>query len=260
MESIIQKPMKYDRLYNWYFLGSSGDISTDTDIKVSKKKKNNKKIHEGLHGTAYDLAVIDKIIAQKPNGKDKFGSWVHIFKDQIICTDNGILTRNMILNHIKTSAENAQVGNSGEKHICLYYTGHGAENLGDWIIKDGKITLQDIINQFNNPKDKYNLRIYSDCCYSGKWVELLEKGRVTMRTNMSLMVYSSCAEDELATEQVFADLLKDQIPDYKNADFKKLRTNVNKIVYEYGDGETQTIKMWESHARVEKLLEDNRKL
>ena len=44
----------------------------------------------------------------------------------------------------------ARVGSDGIKHICLYFTGHGETDTGNWSFKDGTITLQQFVSQFGN--------------------------------------------------------------------------------------------------------------
>ena len=38
----------------------------------------------------------------------------------------------MILDQITDYGTVARVGSDGIKHICLYFTGHGEENEGNW--------------------------------------------------------------------------------------------------------------------------------
>ena len=50
-------PKNYDRYYNWYFIGSSGDMRTFGDHKGVARKVS-KEFHQGLGGTAYDLFIL----------------------------------------------------------------------------------------------------------------------------------------------------------------------------------------------------------
>jgi len=82
-----------------------------------------------------------------------------------------------------------------------------------------------------DPEYKNWLRIYSDCCYSGKWaMQLTEhqeqfENKYAFKINLKkdhdpekvlkkrgksviLNIYAACAHDEVATENVFTDLLK----------------------------------------------------
>ena len=86
----------------------------------------------GLGGTAIDYARIQKILHARPTGKDDRGSYVHQLMDHMMISGLSVIKTNMILNQIKTYGTVARVGSDGIKHICLYFTGHGAENLGDW--------------------------------------------------------------------------------------------------------------------------------
>ena len=62
---------------------------------------------------------------------------------------------------------------------------------------------------------------------------------------MKLTLYTSCDEDELATEMVFSNLLKGDRPGEGGVEFKKLQKNIDKVVFvDEEDGNEQTIKMW----------------
>ena len=89
-----------------------------------------------------------------------------------------------------------------------------------------------------DPKHYTFLKIYSDCCYSGNWVKQLEDHQEQFEEEFSgipnydkikkdhqpskllksegkhvrVEIYAACAHDEVATENVFTDLLKGQKP------------------------------------------------
>ena len=46
-------------------------------------------------------------------------------------SDLCVMKTNMILKQLARYGTVARVGSDGIKHICLYFTGHGAENVGD---------------------------------------------------------------------------------------------------------------------------------
>ena len=61
-------------------------------------------------------------------------------------------------------------------------------------------------------------------------MKLLEKDKIYARGRVWLHLYTACAEDELATEQVFSDLLKGQVPEIRGAEFRVLHQLKNKMV------------------------------
>ena len=81
--------------------------------------------------------------------------------------------------------------------------------------------------------NKIQLLLLSDCCYSGKWVRKLNKKKYKVQGEVSLTYYSSCDEDELATEHVFSSLFKekDVVPDLAGGgDFSVLRDLVDREI------------------------------
>ena len=95
------------------------------------------------------------------------------------------------------------------------------------MFQDGEISLQDIVDQIDNSKYRVELRIYSDCCFSGVWSKQIEsnwyqkKIKCNGKKTFWLKCHSSCGADELATELVFSNLLKGEKPD-KNGIFWKV--------------------------------------
>ena len=89
-----------------------------------------------------------------------------------------------------------------------------------------------------------DLTVYSDCCYSGRWAKALDEhaeqftneGCYKLKKDydpkkllkkkgkfVRVFVYAACAHDEVATENVFTDLLKGQLPDERTfASLKKV--------------------------------------
>ena len=61
----------------------------------------------------------------------------------------------------------------GRRLMRLYFTGHG-DTEGNWCFPDGTITLQDVVDQIPVFDKLFILKIYSDCCYSGNWCNLVE--------------------------------------------------------------------------------------
>lgn len=71
------------------------------------------------------------------------------------------------------------------RYLLLYFTGHGWENTGDWdlngaenmdMISINKILI-DIISKFKEIKKNCGIFIVSDCCNSGRWVEIFFKNK-----------------------------------------------------------------------------------
>lgn len=109
------------------------------------------------------------------------------------------------------------------------------------------------------------LKIYADCCYSGKWAkqckrhteqtDLIKNGKEPTRPEwllkrkgkrVGVQIYAACAHDEVATENVFTDLLKGQLPDTYG--FKKLKDLKGTMI-----GEEQTLtygftRVFEKHS------------
>ena len=110
----------------------------------------------------------------------------------------------------------ARIDTKGWKHINLYYSGHGGELTGNWVFKDGVITLQDVLDCFQQEEGTgwFFLIIYADCCYSGQWCEMLKKKEVQVKCkNITLDIWAAADYDQLGTEMVFSNLLKGQLPD-----------------------------------------------
>ncbi len=70
---------KYDRYYNWYFIGSSGDMSTFGGLD-----RGNYGIPSSLGGTAFDLQVILGILNNHPSSSDERGTYTHFHADNLI--------------------------------------------------------------------------------------------------------------------------------------------------------------------------------
>ena len=58
-----------------------------------------------------------------------------------MCTSQGAINSTHVLASIRKAGIDAKPSPAGAKCICLYYTGHGEELLGDWCFQDGTITL-----------------------------------------------------------------------------------------------------------------------
>ena len=98
----------------------------------------------------------------------------------LLADSNSVVGRDIVLEQIRHTAKTAKRDHKNRKYINLYYTGHGGENTGNWVFKDGVITLQDVLDCFVQEEgtNTFKVVIYADCCYSGQWCEMLRKKKV----------------------------------------------------------------------------------
>lgn len=92
--------------------------------------------------------------------------------------DEVIHTRNTFLARLHELAGLKHLPESWE--IVVYYTGHGEEGSGDWVLaNDEVLSLEDVVNQFrslcSNSVQRANILVISDCCYSGQWLQRAEQ-------------------------------------------------------------------------------------
>ena len=66
----------------------------------------------------------------------------------LLADSNSVVGRDIVLEQIRHTAKTAKRNPEDDKLISLYYTGHGGENTGNWVFKDGVITLQDVLDCF----------------------------------------------------------------------------------------------------------------
>lgn len=172
------------------------------------------------------------MLRQRPSGVNDVGeTWTHQLYTRLVCDANGITTTKLILALIKKMAAEAQVSKRGQKLLCIYYTGHGEENRGNWCFRGGSVKLQEIVDQFD-AKDKVVLRLYCDCCYSGVWVRQLMRNKITAKGRVRIHIYSACDYDEIAKEGIFSDLLKGQFPSHRGCEFLVLHKYKDKYIEE----------------------------
>ena len=156
----------------------------------------------------------------------------------LLADSNSVVGRDIVLEQIRHTTKTAKRDPYNSKYICLYYTGHGGENTGNWVFKDWVITLQDLVDCFQQEErtEAFIVTIYADCCYSGQWCEMLKKKEVQAKCKkMELMIWAAADYDQLGTEMVFSNLLKGQLPDWNG--FEKLFELRDK---EIGDDKTLT--------------------
>ena len=65
--------------------------------------------------------------------------------------------------------------NNNSNKLRIYYTGSSQKKTGNWCMRDGFITFEQIINTIIKYWGNQNFSIYCDCCYSGNWVQQLIK-------------------------------------------------------------------------------------
>ena len=86
-------------------------------------------------------------------------------------------------------------------------------NTGNWCFKDGVITFQDIFGLYMDYFRGKHLSLESDCSYSGNWIKDCVKtlddlgipscGHYTREQRISLILFSSCGDNEEATAQCY---------------------------------------------------------
>ena len=104
---------------------------------------------------------------------------------------------------------------------CIYistavilYLGHSEKGTGNWCLKDGTISFQEIFNLHRKFSAGKRLSIFSDCCYSGHWVRECAKtldslrippcGHRARENGAIIKVFASCQPDEKAGEPCYS--------------------------------------------------------
>ena len=180
---------------------------------VSSMKKGDK---DGLAGCLIDLNTLQEILYKRPSGKVGGMTFTHNLQSMLLADSNSVVGREIVLEQIRHTAKTAKRDPLTDKYINLYYTGHGGENTGNWVFKDGVITLQDVLDCFQQEEglNKFAVTIYADCCYSGQWCEMLKEKKLQGKCDrIELKIWAAADYDQLGTEMVFSNLLKGQLPD-----------------------------------------------
>jgi len=137
---------RYSWVINHVLIGSLGDPETweGTPVNVAVKKGDK----DGLPLVIKDLELVQRILYQRPSGKYENLGWhfTHRLQSVLLADTNSVIKRQTILDQIKETARTAVKDPDGEKYIALYYSGHGEENTGNWVFKDGVITLQNVLD------------------------------------------------------------------------------------------------------------------
>ena len=95
-----------------------------------------------MAGTLIYMNVMQEILYQRPSGylRKKY-HFTHRLQSILLADSNSIIETKTILAQIKKTAKNAELDTDYRKWINLYYSGHGEEHTGNWVFKDGVITL-----------------------------------------------------------------------------------------------------------------------
>ncbi len=85
--------------------------------------------------------------------------------------------------------------------LIVTWSGHGIVGSGDWALKDGSVSLDDVLRRWDDSKlGKQNalLVLLLDSCYSGAWV-----GEARRRRLLNVAVQAACAADETSVDGAF---------------------------------------------------------
>merc|ERR1712192_87578 len=97
---------------------------------------------DGLAGTLIDMNVMQEILYSRPSGTNNLGwHFTHRLQSILLADENSIIKRETILAQIKFTVKIAKMDRDGDKYINLYYSGHGYPNTGNWVFRDGNVTL-----------------------------------------------------------------------------------------------------------------------
>ena len=98
---------------------------------------------------------------------------------------------------------------------CLWYIGHSEKNTGNWCLKDGVITFDDIFALYMDYFKGKRLTVVCDCSYSGQWVldsvKKMDKigipscGHHAREQGILLKVFASCQANEEASILLFLE-------------------------------------------------------
>ena len=96
----------------------------------------------------------------------------------------------------------------------IWYTGHSKQGTGDWCFKDGTISFQDIFDLYTTHFSGRLLTIVSDCCYSGKWVDVCAEtldsmgippcGHKARERGVMIKIAASCLPDQRAGDPCYS--------------------------------------------------------
>lgn len=96
--------------------------------------------------------------------------------------------------------------------MLIWYTGHGRKGTGDWVLKDGFLSFEDIYKLYKKCFRGQYLYIVTDCCYSGSWVvecaRLLDNdgiscGHIAKHERIYIKVFAACLPNESAYDKFY---------------------------------------------------------
>ena len=88
-----------------------------------------------------------------------------------------------------------------KKYFWLMYSGHGVKDTGDWSCYDGFISFREVMKEWKHSgTGMKKLFIFSDCCYSGAWKDIL---RDEMPAVDNVAIQASCLAHEVAYDGIF---------------------------------------------------------
>eukprot|EP01084_Bolivina_argentea_P005366 10123_1 len=158
-----------------------GCTSTINNIRTSKKKGS--KDNNYLTGMALDTANMEFFINRNARHH-------HFY---IGISSNNSITIYKILNHIRNTCKYARYHKA--RGVQIYYTGHSEINTGNWILNDGIITFNSVINIIIKEWGNQCFDIFCDCDYSGNWARELYKYTSQIRL---VSVHGACYPGKLA--------------------------------------------------------------
>jgi len=134
----------------WLLLSGASDPPSGVTISDRRTRNETPGVRSGtfLAGVTSDLANMERTV-----GTYLFNTVKDLY-----------LTKSAASGHIKNLFD---VCKDEPVKPMLYYTGHGEKGTGNWCFKDGKISIQEIIDML--PIGTYYPMIFSDACYSGHW-------------------------------------------------------------------------------------------
>mmetsp|Transcript_105 Transcript_105/g.214 ORF Transcript_105/g.214 Transcript_105/m.214 type:complete len:208 (-) Transcript_105:59-682(-) len=104
-----------------------------------------------------------------------------------------VSTRTLSLADAKAAVQDSfRVARETEAELALvYFSGHGTTTAGDWVFTDGFLSLKDIVTMWRGGKDS-TLAIVADSCYSGKWVNELQR---SFSSEGNILMQAGCGPD-----------------------------------------------------------------
>eukprot|EP01117_Protostelium_nocturnum_P016978 TRINITY_DN6818_c2_g1_i1.p1 TRINITY_DN6818_c2_g1~~TRINITY_DN6818_c2_g1_i1.p1 ORF type:complete len:681 (+),score=92.26 TRINITY_DN6818_c2_g1_i1:22-2064(+) len=199
----------------------SPDVVTTSCID---QRKGISKNNEGLGGVLHQEVI--KFFDALSKAAQKTGRAVHTNHSSLFAQDNtpSIVQSIEEFTIILSNAMNGEapfqkciLPQMGDE-IIIYYTGHGNPGTGEWRLQ-GKAQVYGINTELFNFRSIYDLilrsktkipiTIVSDCCHSGRWVELLNEIKSNNEVQQLIVrVIATCEASQKAGTLVFSSFLK----------------------------------------------------